>query len=283
MKRILLAICSCFIYLTLGAHELKVATFNIRYDNPQDYKKGNGWGQRKDKVIDFLKAQHLDIFGAQEVLAGQLSDLASALPKYGYVGVGRDDGKSEGEHCPIFYRKDRFTLKSQETIWLSETPGQVSYGWDAACRRICSYAVLEDKESGRTICFFNLHLDHVGVKARRESVKLVLKKVWPFYVEGSQIVITGDFNVDQNSEPYARMVGRRDFQDCYRLAESRFAPCGTFNDWKPEKCSKSRIDHIFVSEFTKVLTYSVETYCYWDKKKCHTLSDHFPVIATIAL
>lgn len=283
MKKLLAIVILCVTAMGVKAHELKVASFNIRYDNPDDYKKGHGWGQRKDKVIDFLKAQNLDIFGAQEVLAGQLSDLTSGLPKYGYVGVGRDDGKSEGEHNPIFYRKDRFVVKSEGTFWLSETPDVVSYGWDASCRRICSYAMLEDKESGRMICFYNLHLDHVSEKARRESVKLVLKKVWAMSGEGSQVVITGDFNADQNSEPYARMVGRRDFQDCYMLAQSRFAPCGTFMDWKPEKCNKERIDHIFVSEFTKVLTYSVETCCYWDKKKCRTLSDHFPIVATIQL
>jgi len=283
MKRIFIAFCTCLLCFSLNAQVLKVASFNIRYDNPDDYKKGNGWGQRKDRVTDFLKAQNLDIFGAQEVLAGQLSDLTSALPGYGYVGVGRDDGKSEGEHSPVFYRKDRFVLKSQGTFWLSETPDEVSYGWDAACRRVCSYAELEDKESGRTICFFNLHLDHVGVVARRESVKLVLKKVRALAGDESLAVITGDFNVDQNSEPYARMVGRRDYQDCYMIAESRFAPCGTFMDWNPKKCNNERIDHIFVSEFNRVLTYSVETCCYWDKKKCHTLSDHFPVIATIAL
>ena len=38
-----------------------------------------------------------DVIGFQEVQHHQLLDLANLLPDYGYVGVGRDDGKEAGE------------------------------------------------------------------------------------------------------------------------------------------------------------------------------------------
>lgn len=69
----------------------------------------------------------------QEVLKNQLSDLQTLLgPSYAHVGVGRDDGISEGEHSPIFYDSDKFEQVDWDTIWLSPTPGKVaSKGWDA--------------------------------------------------------------------------------------------------------------------------------------------------------
>ena len=86
--------------------EITWSTFNIRYDNP--YDSLNSWTYRKDTVANFIKAQNLDIVGMQEVLHHQLEDLKARLPEYAEVGVGREDGKTQGEYAPLFYKKDRF-------------------------------------------------------------------------------------------------------------------------------------------------------------------------------
>ena len=79
---------------------VRVATFNIRYDNLGDSL--NSWKYRKEKVCEFIREKHPDVLGMQEVLNHQLKDLLSGLPDYAYVGVGREDGKTQGEYAPVF-------------------------------------------------------------------------------------------------------------------------------------------------------------------------------------
>ena len=58
--------------------DVRWATFNIRYDNPQDSL--NNWQYRKDRVCQFIKDHELDIVGMQEVLHNQFQDLRAGLP-----------------------------------------------------------------------------------------------------------------------------------------------------------------------------------------------------------
>ena len=82
-----------------------------------------------------------DLFGAQEVLHGQLLDLLKGLDGYDYVGVGRNDGDKKGEYAPIFYKKSRMKCLQSGHFWISETPDVVgSKGWDANQCRICTWA-----------------------------------------------------------------------------------------------------------------------------------------------
>ena len=87
-------------------NEMNVMSFNIRMSTKSD--GANWWEYRKDLAANVIKFYDVDMFGAQEVLHNQLTDLLDRLPDYGYVGVGREDGKTKGEYSPILYRKDRF-------------------------------------------------------------------------------------------------------------------------------------------------------------------------------
>ena len=84
----------------------------------------------------------------------QVLYLDSCLTNYTYVGVGREDGKTRGEYSAIFYDTTRFIVLESSTFWLSKTPGKVSVGWDAALERICTYALLQSRESGKKIWVF---------------------------------------------------------------------------------------------------------------------------------
>lgn len=132
----------------------------------------------KGKVMtDQIAFEQPDIFGTQEMLAGQISDFEKLLPEYSHIGVARDDGKSAGEHSAIFYREERVKLLRHGDFWLSETPEKPSLGWDAACVRICTWGEFKERKSGKRFFFFNLHMDHVGVVARREAAKLVVDRI----------------------------------------------------------------------------------------------------------
>jgi len=139
-------------------NHLKVMTFNIRYDNPSDGVFS--WSNRKELVFDLIRDENPDIVGFQEVLESQANELEKALPGYSWYGVGREDGIHKGEFAPVFYRTDRFTSVSEETFWLSETPGiPGSMSWGTACTRICSLVRLQDHVTGTCLYIFNTHFD----------------------------------------------------------------------------------------------------------------------------
>ncbi len=106
---------------TTGNQELKVMSFNIRYDNPGDSL--NNWKFRADRVADAILFYNADVVGTQEVLSNQLADLKERISdRYGMVGVGREDGKEQGEYAALWYKKDRFELCDSGNFWLSQTP-----------------------------------------------------------------------------------------------------------------------------------------------------------------
>lgn len=265
MKKITVLSILILLSITAFSQSLLVGSYNIRNDNSGDDKRGNGWQQRCPVIVNLIQFYEFDIWGAQEVKHNQLTDMLAGLPDYDYVGVGRDDGATKGEYSPVFYRKDKFEKLDNGDFWLSEQTDHPNKGWDAALPRICSWVHLQDKATGKKFWFFNLHMDHVGVKARYESAKLVLAKIKEMCGE-EPVILTGDFNVDQNNEGYAVLHDSGVFEDSYEKAQIRYALNGTFNAFDPNLTTDSRIDHIFVSPSFKVKKYGVLTDTYRSPK-----------------
>ena len=273
-----------------------VASYNLRNANAGDSANGNGWGQRYPIIAQIAQYHEFDIFGTQECFLHQLKDMEKALPKYAYIGVGRDDGKDQGEHSAIFYRKDKFEVMDKGDFWLSETPEVPSKGWDAVLPRICSWGHFKCIDTGFEFLFFNLHMDHIGKQARVESAYLVQEKMKEI---GSDLpaILTGDFNVDQTHQSYDAFVSNGVLCDSYEKTDNRYAINGTFNGFDPNSFTSSRIDHVFVSPSFHIKKYGVLTDTYRgikansDKKdvadcpeeitikayEARTPSDHFPV------
>ncbi len=295
MKRVLTLTLFAFAALSVWAQSLNVGSYNIRMHSKVDYKNGDGWTSRRDIMCDLVAFTAFDIFGAQEVCHDQLEDMLQRLPEYNYIGVARDDGKTKGEYSPIFYRSDRFELLDSGTFWLSETPNEVSYGWDAACRRVCSWGHFKDKLTKKKFWFFNTHMDHKGKTARTEGAKLVIEKIKQMCGKDAKVILTGDFNVAQNSPAYNTFAQSGIIKDAYDLAPIKYAPAGTFNSFKVGNHSQKRIDHIFVAD-CNVKRYGILTYHYWSDNEgaesnltdapkeisaqhrgVHLPSDHYPV------
>lgn len=261
MKKILFSL--ALISATVAsAGPLHVGTYNIRYHNNGDDKRGDRWEKRCQVICDIVNFQHPDIFGAQEVLHPQLGDLLAGLDNYGYIGVGRDDGKTDGEYAAIFYDKDAIQLLDEGHFWLSETPDRPGLGWDAACIRICTWGRFRDLRDDSEFYFFNLHTDHVGTVARREAAKLVVEQIRDIAGD-TPVVLTGDFNVDQTDETYRIFTESGILNDSYEHARLRFSENGTFNSFRPDLRTESRIDHVFVSPSWNVDRYGALTLCYW--------------------
>ncbi len=223
------------------------ATFNIRYDNPSDAP--NDWQSRKDRVAQYILDEQIDIVGMQEVLHNQFLDLQAALPAYAGIGVGRDDGKTAGEYAPLFYRKDKYEVLDSNTFWLSENPDSVGkMGWDAVCTRIATWAKLKDKESGKVFMAVNTHFDHVGEVARRESALLIIRKIKEI-VGDRPAVLTGDFNVTEDSDAYRTLTTNEfvllDAQKAAATVEGIDYTFHNFDRYPME--DRTKIDFVFVT------------------------------------
>lgn len=275
-----------------------VATYNLRNANHGDSINGNGWGQRSPYIAQLIRFHGFDIFGTQEGLYNQLQEMKQMLPGYNYIGKGRDDGKTKGEHSAIFYRTDKFQLLDHGDFWLSKDETKPNLGWDAVCVRICTWGKFKEIKSGFVFVYFNLHMDHIGTVARSESAKLILKKIQAM-PKGMPVILSGDFNVDQDSPSYKLLNTSGILQDSYGMSKLVYAPNGTFNDFNPNSKTDSRIDHIFLTNNFKVSKYGILTDTYRSENKgefnsnaapkeiklqensARCPSDHFPVMIVV--
>ncbi len=261
---------------------LRVMTFNIRFAHPDDGV--NRWTHRKQMVASVIRFHGADLAGLQEALRPQIDDLAELLPEYAWFGVGRDDGGDGGEFSPVFYRKSQFTLVTHATFWLSEQP-QVpgSRGWDAALPRIVTWGKLRDLRTGREFYIFNTHFDHIGQRARRESARLLLRKIAEI-APIAPVVLTGDFNAGPAADPYRILTGQINgadpaLQDAYAVSETpHHGPAATFTGFEPMPRG-DRIDYIFINQLFRVKKHGTLADRFGDRWP----SDHFPVFAELEM
>jgi endonuclease/exonuclease/phosphatase family metal-dependent hydrolase len=254
---------------------LKVASYNLRMDTPAD--SGNAWTYRKEEIKALVSYHEFDFIGTQEGFIHQLQGILE-LPEYTFFGAGRDDGKEAGEHSAIIYKKNRFTIIESGNFWLSETPDKPGKGWDATCcNRICSWAKFKENQSGETFYFFNVHFDHQGVVARRESGKLMVQKMKEI-AKDAKVICTGDFNSTPETEQI-RLISSwlNDSRTVSQLPP--YGPEGTFNRRFANPIGPSRIDYIFVSPGIRVLKQAHIT----DNNGSYYPSDHIPAVANIIL
>lgn len=259
----------------IKAQSYNVATFNIRYDNPRD--SGNLWINRAPVAANLIRFHDFDVFGIQEGLKNQIDDISAALPQYARYGRGRDDGKEAGEHSSVYYKKEKFTLLKSGDFWLSETPNVPGKGWDATCcNRICSWVYLEDIKTKKKFYFFNVHFDHQGVIARKESGKLIAKKIKEIAgIEPS--ILTGDLNGDRKSEWYLTLANSDIVKDAYTGVKFPYENNSSSNGFRTPR-GMGVIDHIFISKQFTATKWGILTDTYFGKYP----SDHFPVMATVS-
>jgi len=267
-------------------YTLQAMSFNIRYDNPNDGE--NVWSQRKEKVASLIRQQHPDVIGIQEALKNQIDDLMVQLSKYEWFGVGREDEKEKGEFVPIFYNKNRLKATEHSTFWLSETP-QVpgGYSWDAKYGRTVTWGRFFDKKSKKNFFFFNTHFDKDGEVSRIKNAEILAKKIEEIAHE-DPVVLAGDFNCVESSEPYQLLTaaeGRKKQGEENKLADTRYmakehtGPNGTISDFKTLVTPEKKIDYIFVKNNVTVLIHSVVSTMWGGKFP----SDHLPIVVKILL
>lgn len=263
---------------------ISIATFNIRYANSADGV--DAWQFRRREVLERL--QQGDVWGLQEALPAQVSDIERGRPDLEVVARTRESDPTKGEACPILFQRDRWMIDGAEqgTFWLSETPDVAgSKSWDSSLPRIATFARLIERSDGlsirqqpRALYVFNVHLDHQGTKAREEQVKVVLARIASRKHLEDPVVLLGDFNAGPESAPIAavREAEGMAWLDAWRVANPEAHEQGTFNGWG-DSCGTRRIDFIFASglEVERAwIDFARRTNGRW-------LSDHVPVCAQL--
>ena len=275
--RTAIAICVWLWSVSAMAQEpVELITYNIRMNTSGDGE--HAWPHRKDDVAALFRFHRADVFCVQEALPEQMDDLAEAFPDFTYEGIGRDDGKRLGEFSAVFYNHKRFSKLEGGTFWLSETPGECSFGWDAACRRVCSWVKLKDTKTGEIFHVFNTHFDHRGDEARRESAQLILNKIEEISDGSGAVVLCGDFNLQPDSAPISLIQSK--LHDAFQVSEQPpYASVATYHGFTYDDPPRDRIDYVFVSHDLRILRYGGLT----DSRDRSFFSDHLPVLVTIQL
>src|SRR4051794_13431040 len=261
---------------------LRVMSFNVRTSKALDGT--NSWKNRQDFFFQVIDQFSPSLIGFQEVMADQYDAIVSHMREYSFAGVAREDGKRKGEWSLLGFRKERFENLDAGTFWLSEHPEEIgSRSWDAALPRICTWARLRDRTAGREFLYANTHFDHKGQLAREKSAQLIVTKLTEL-AKGMPIILTGDFNITEDSKPYAvvaRLNGNNSAAliDSYREVHPVRRPDeASFNGFKPV-INGSRIDFIFHSAQLKATAATIERHRSLEGKFA---SDHYAVTAVLA-
>lgn len=279
MKRVFLVLMTALLALPFNAAaksgkpaDINVISYNIRVGKANDGT--NSWQYRYPASAMMIMDQKPDIFGLQEALDFQFKYLEEYCPGYKGIGVGREDGRKEGEIMAIFYNKKTIKLIKWGTFWLSETPEKPSKGWDAACFRSATWALMKDKASGRKFYYVNTHLDHVGWEARKNGLKLIVDRIAEINPENYPMILTGDFNM---------RIERSEFDDLKKVMRNAREVAfktdhhGTFNDWG-KAADDEIIDYIWFKGFSSCTEYETITKPYMNRAY---VSDHYPIKATL--
>ena len=274
MKKIIVFIGLIFSSIVY-TQSMKIMTYNIRLDVASDGE--NAWPLRKDFFSSQILFYEPDILGVQEAMPHQVVDLEQLLPQYSQVGIGRE-GEGKGESSNIFYKKSRLQVVIANTFWLSATPQEVSKGWDAACHRVCTYALFQDVITKKIFWVFNTHLDHIGEQARTKGIALILSKIKELNTKNYPVFFMGDFNSEPQEDRIISLKNQMD--DTREIAiQKPFGPIGTFNNFEHNLPVTKRIDYIFVSKKANVVIkkYAVLS----DSDALKYPSDHLPVFVEV--
>jgi endonuclease/exonuclease/phosphatase family metal-dependent hydrolase len=266
---------------------------NIRVALPEDEKEGVGWDKRKNLCMKVMLRYKPDIICLQEVLKVQMDDMRQQFSKF--EGFGFDgpemDPIQTGYHGiaknPIFFRRDRYEMRSGGTYWLSETPligGSKS--WDTARARNCNWLRLKDKKTGTEFRAINTHLDHISNEARGKQTEAILKEAEQYLPDFPQI-FAGDFNSRAGSNVMS-LIKAAGWKDTYSAIHGDEDTGYTAHDFKGAKYAEvlkekgtkgGRIDFIF----SKGKVVSRAAAIIKDEEAGFYPSDHYFLYADVAL
>ncbi len=226
----------------------KVISFNIRYCDDKD---GNSIAERAPRLAKVCEPFDADVIGFQEYTEPWVEEIIEHFgDKYEIFNKWR--AESNHEAATILWKKNKFECLDRGYFWLSDTPEVESRGWDERfnCYRICQWAILEEKASGKRFTFMNTHYGF-GDKGQSDSCNLIYnysKKIstYPTFV-------TGDFNMNPKSVGYSEMT--KLFTDVNAVTLNDLGD--TFHNYDPSVFRDEHIDYCFIDDKIKPVSMTV--------------------------
>lgn len=278
---------------------IRILSHNIRYDAPASsrYPDELPWSTRRVRLIEELQFHTLynpeAFICTQETLHSQLLDILSGLnsnesaTEWAYIGVGRDDGATEGEYSPIFYRPNVWAMKHFETVWLSPTPEVPSKGWDAGSVRLLTAGLFTHRASGKDVLALNTHLDDSGNVSRKHSVWIIQEQIEKISVRAGHVPVflAGDFNSEPQDYAHDFMAaGNSTVTDAKSVAGFVYGDKATYTGFTNDATHSSEIDFVFVGPKAND-KWVVEDYVVVPNKFDDSgyVSDHRAVIVDVVL
>lgn len=261
--------------MTSASEPLQVVSYNIRFGTANDGE--DRWELRRPRTLEIIRRLNAEILSLQEALDFQIDEILAAQPRYASEGVGRDDGKQQGEFAPILFDKTRLDRLAGGTFWLSDQPAVVaSKTWGNNITRICTWLHLQDRRTKRSFYVYNVHLDHQSQPSREKSVALVLATIADS-LPRDPVLVTGDFNAKEDN-PAILAMKNGGFRDSYRVISPTTPEPPTFNAFHTEP-PPGKIDYVFVDSAWEVRGATIVM----DRIDGRWPSDHMPVTAEVAL
>ncbi len=251
----------------------RIMTFNLRCKSDPEGSIAN-----RSQIVNAILTQYApDSFGVQEANPKWLKILDKALgDKYARVGEGRGRIEIFSEYSAVYYLKDKYNVIDSGTIWLSETPEKkYTKSFDSSMNRIATWAVLEEKDTGKTYTHINTHLDHVLESTRVEQAGVLLEKIEELQAAGHTVIATGDFNSHETGDAYAKMAAVMD--DTKLVAKNSdtgitYHAYGSIAEHKD-----GAIDFVFATRGTNAETYKIIRNTVQNMYP----SDHYPVCSDV--
>ena len=251
---------------------MKIATCNLRYQNPWD--GANGFEFRFPYIIERIQKERPDVIGFQEMLPEMAEKIKAALPEYNILGHGREEDLT-GEQTAVGFLHSRFDLVQMRSFWLSETPDVPGsrYEGQSPCPRTCTYLTLYAPKERTFVRVYNTHLDHSGSEARARGLRQILCEMRREDEKKSiPALLMGDFNAEPQSPEMECLKGNSFLTDQTERAGGTFHQFGTKNP-------PSKIDYIFATSQWQQQKEAV----LWKEDSGIWLSDHFPVCVELSL
>lgn len=257
--------------------QIKIMSFNIRYDNPNDGI--NVWQNRREYVAEIINKYQCDFVCMQEVTKNQLNDSIKNLRQYTFVARSRDADNESGESVPIAFVTDKWKVLDLGFFWLSGTPDiPASKSFGNTLPRITTWTKFANTATHETILLYNTHFDHESTTAQLKSAELLIEHISSNHLGINNIIITGDFNVEFGNRVIKVLLSSdlklMDTAMEYRKKIPRF---GTFHNWTGY--TLQQIDFIFSSSNIKIIDFQIIKDSFGNRYP----SDHFPIISTLEI
>ncbi len=276
----------------ISAEELRIMSFNVRYNTPKDLGE-NSWDARKGAVVNLIKQMSPDVVGLQEPRTIQRAYIKESLPEYAYMEApGTGDGR--GGNVGLIYRSDKFEKVDGGWFYLGPTPDIPSPAFDApdSTWRVTIWAKLRDKKSGKEFTALSTHLPvrtkpHLAaepyVKSRFHASQLNVKRLKNVAGEDGTCFIVGDMNCSlQKADGSINYDGVKALSPYHEWMEDarkfdEHPEINSFNAFgKGEDSPHRKIDQIYYRNAQPIsfvtITEPVDGFKY--------VSDHYPLMFT---